>query len=440
MATRGRLHGGPSLVVAVVILVAVATLALRAAPARADGDPASDYLVGAQVFLSSQPGALTPAQRRLEATVAAANRAGLTVRVATVGDRYDLGSVTALWGQPENYARFLSLELASAYRGRLLVVMPAGIGIAWVGHGTAVLRRALRGAPAAADLAVRARAAVAGLARAAGVALPLVPAAPVRSRHAGSQAGGTGSGSPDGGGVGPLPWILAVVALAAIAAAAVELARRRPRWRLPGFAGLAVLAGAVPVLVVAGFHRGTAAPGSSALEAAIAPPLQWPAGSRPAPDFALRDQTGASVSLRRLRGHPVLLTFADPLCRNLCPVEAHVLNATVAGLPPARRPAIVAVSTDVYADRRTYLLQDVRRWSLVPQWHWAVGPPAALRSVWGRYKIGVKVVNRRIGETTIHEISHSEVAYLIDGTGHERALFLWPFRARDVVSELRRIG
>ena len=60
--------------------------------------------------------------------------------------------------------------------------------------------------------------------------------------------------------------------------------------------------------------------------------------------------------------------------------------------------------------------------------------------MWGRYKIGVKVVNRRVGEMTIHEISHSEVAYLIDGTGHERALFLWPFTARDVVSELRRIG
>lgn len=434
--TRGR-PGGPRLVVAAAILV-VAMLTVRAAPARADGDPASDYLVANQVFLTSQAGPLTPAQRRLEAAVAAANRAGLTVRVATVRDRYDLGSVTALWGQPQDYARFLSLELASAYRGRLLVVMPAGIGIAWVGHGTEVLRRTLRGVPAAADVAVRAQAAVAALARAAGVAVPRF-AAPARSPGVGTQAAGGRSGSPAGGGVGPLPWILAVIALAAIAAAAVELVRRRPRWTPAGGAGLAVLAGAVPVLVVVAFHRGPAALGPPA-DAATAPPLQWPAGSHPAPSFILRDQRGATVSLRRLRGHPVLLTFADPLCRNLCPVEAHVLNATVAGLPPAQRPAIVAVSTDVYADRRAYLLQDVRRWSLVPQWHWAVGRPAELRSVWARYKIGVKVVTRRVGHTTIHEISHSEVAYLIDGSGHERALFLWPFTARDVISELRRIG
>ena len=245
--------------------------------------------------------------------------------------------------------------------------------------------------------------------------------------------------STDGGGVGPLPWILAVVALAAIALTAVELARRRPRWTVPGFAGLALLAFAVPVLVVLGFHRG-AGPAPPVAEAATPPPLQWPAGSRPAPDFVLRDQTGAAVSLRRFRGRPVLLTFADPLCRNLCPVEAHVLNATVAGLPAGRRPAVVAVSTDVYADRRSYLLQDFARWSLVPQWHWAVGRPADLSAVWARYKIGVRVVTRRVGRTVVHEISHSEVAYLIDATGHERALFLWPFTARDVVSELHRVG
>lgn len=439
MAARGRLGSGPWLVATVTILVVVAMLGSRPAPARADGDPASDYLVANQVFLTSQAGPLTQAQRGLEATVAAANRAGLVIRVATVADRYDLGSVTALWGQPQNYARFLSLELASAYRGRLLVVMPAGIGIAWAGHDTATLRRAVRPGTAASDVAVRARTAVAALARAAGVALPaVIPAA--RSAHAGARSAAAGSGSSDGGGVGPLPWILAVVALAAIGATGVELARRRRRWTLPGFAGLAILAFAVPVLVVVAFHRGAGAPGAPAAEAATAPPLRWPAGSHPAPGFLLRDQTGAPVSLRRLRGRPVLLTFADPLCRNLCPVEAHVLNATVAGLPQAQRPVVVAVSTDIYADRRSYLLQDVRRWSLVPGWRWAVGRPAALRAVWARYKIGVKVVNRRVGRTTIHEISHSEVAYLIDASGHERALFLWPFTARDVVSELRRIG
>ena len=40
----------------------------------------------------------------------------------------DLGSVTELWRQPQNYARFLAQELSLLYRGPLLVVMPNGYG------------------------------------------------------------------------------------------------------------------------------------------------------------------------------------------------------------------------------------------------------------------------------------------------------------------------
>ena len=57
------------------------------------------------------------------------------------------------------------------------------------------------------------------------------------------------------------------------------------------------------------------------------------------------------------------------------------------------------------------------------KWHWAVGTPKQLAAVCSRYQIGVMVVRKKIDSTTIHYITHSEVAYVIDSTGHQRALF-----------------
>jgi cytochrome oxidase Cu insertion factor (SCO1/SenC/PrrC family) len=93
----------------------------------------------------------------------------------------------------------------------------------------------------------------------------------------------------------------------------------------------------------------------------------------------------------------------------------------------------------VYANARADLLQDVREWHLVPQWRWAVGRPSVLAAVWKRYKIGVSVVTKRIAGTTIHYITHTEGAYVIDASGHERALFLWPFYPQDVQRVLRQL-
>ena len=207
----------------------------------------------------------------------------------------------------------------------------------------------------------------------------------------------------------------------------------RPRWVIPGFAALCLLAFAIPIAVVAASRDSNASAGTSTAAVVTPPPFSWPAGAQLAPAFSLRDQHDQPVSVSAFRGHPVIVTFVDPLCRNLCPLEAHVLNAAVAELPVAQRPTILAVSVDVYANKRADLLLDVRKWSLVPQWHWAVGSRAALAAVWKRYKVGVSVVTKHVAGNTINYITHSEAAYVIDSSGHERALFLWPFYPQDVV-------
>jgi cytochrome oxidase Cu insertion factor (SCO1/SenC/PrrC family) len=215
----------------------------------------------------------------------------------------------------------------------------------------------------------------------------------------------------------------------------------RPWRRLAGFgwAGVAVVAALVGV-VLALEHRSTSRSDETIRSGPAAPPVTWAAGARRAPDFRLRDQFGKPVSLSSLRGRPVIVTFIDPLCRNYCPLEAKQLNELVRDLPPKQRPAIVAVSVNVYGNARANLLQDVAKWRLVPEWRWGVGGDRRLASVWRRYQIGVLVTTKHVAGVTVHEVSHTEAAYVIDRNGYERALFLWPFRATDVRAALTKLS
>lgn len=117
-----------------LVLVAVIVACAFATAARADGDPASDYLLATQVFLPFDIKLPKAKQAELTSVVREANKSGYAIRVAVIGSPYDLGSVTSLWRQPKQYARFLSAELQFIYKQRLLVVMPNGYGFNWPKH------------------------------------------------------------------------------------------------------------------------------------------------------------------------------------------------------------------------------------------------------------------------------------------------------------------
>jgi len=149
--------------------------------ARADGDPASDVLATQALFLPQNAGA-TPAQRaQLTGLLQTAAKRGYPIRVALVASRADLGSVTALWRQPETYARFLGEELAFVHKGPLLVVMPNGFGLTQLGRPLPSQALTGLGAPGA-GLAGAAIAAVHGLAAAAGHPLPVSSVQAPRAR------------------------------------------------------------------------------------------------------------------------------------------------------------------------------------------------------------------------------------------------------------------
>lgn len=170
------------------------------------------------------------------------------------------------------------------------------------------------------------------------------------------------------------------------------------------------------------------------------PASTWAAGARKAPSFSLVDQNGKPVSLASFHGRTVILTFLDPLCRNYCPIEASRLGDVVRSLPARARPAILSVSVNVFGNARRYLLQDIEKWKVGPEFRWAVGTPKQLAAVWKQYDIGVLDQKKKIAGVVVHNIVHTEAAYVLDGKGNERALFLWPFTAADVKTELAALG
>lgn len=110
------------------------------------------------------------------------------------------------------------------------------------------------------------------------------------------------------------------------------------------------------------------------------------------------------------------------------------------GLPPASRPAIVAVSVNVFGNAPRYLVQDIHKWKLGSEFRWGVGTPSQLGSVWKRYDIGVLDQVKKIAGVEVHNIVHTEAAYVVDANGYERALYLWPFTAVDVKATLTSLS
>jgi hypothetical protein len=112
-----------------LLFALLATSALAAPSARANGDPASDYLISQPVFFPFESKVGDIAARELTQLLEVAKKAGLEVRVALIATPADLGAVPVLYRKPQRYADFLGQELVFFYKGMLLVVMPNGYGL-----------------------------------------------------------------------------------------------------------------------------------------------------------------------------------------------------------------------------------------------------------------------------------------------------------------------
>lgn len=180
-------------------------------------------------------------------------------------------------------------------------------------------------------------------------------------------------------------------------------------------------------------------PMSTVAPASATAAATWAPGSKLAPIFTLRDEQGKPLSLAAFRGHPVLITFIDPLCRDYCPIEAQHLSDVARAQPPGDKPEIVAVSVNTVGDTPATLALDRRKWNTTPQWHWAVGTQAQLAKVWHHYAIAVVATTKTVAGIKVRDVVHTEASYLIDRNGYQRALFLWPYTADAVTKELQTL-
>jgi cytochrome oxidase Cu insertion factor (SCO1/SenC/PrrC family) len=201
---------------------------------------------------------------------------------------------------------------------------------------------------------------------------------------------------------------------------------------------LVPVAAAAAAAIYFGFRPSSEA--ASSAPASDAPAGTWAAGAKRAPLFRLADERGRRLSLAALRGRPVVITFIDPLCRDYCPTEAQHLNDVVDALPDGAKPAIVAVSVNVAGNARANLLQDERKWKLVPEWRWGVGTEVQLARVWRDYHVQVLVTTKKIAGVSVRRIAHTEAAYVVDAQGYQRAVFVWPYTAAAVERTLRLLG
>lgn len=167
------------------------------------------------------------------------------------------------------------------------------------------------------------------------------------------------------------------------------------------------------------------------LLAKFLPPLQPPApAAPPAPNFLLRDQRGRRTSLDQFRGKVVLLTFLDPICRQLCPLTTQSMLDAVQRLGPAAAQKVELLGVNVNLQRLQ--VADVAAYSRIHalrrHWRFLTGSPAQLKKVWRAYHVYVAI-------SPGGDVEHFSVTYVIGPHGRERAVFSTPMRYAAVGSD-----
>jgi len=208
--------------------------------------------------------------------------------------------------------------------------------------------------------------------------------------------------------------------------AAEEAAEAGPSWAervmtSPGYSFRALAAlGAIGIVLVGAVPMAAASTNPNA-DPIVAQAVDGTPNitNRPTPPFELVDQRGETVSLRDLHGKTVVLSFLDPVCVSDCPIIAQELRRADGLLGGVQSHVeFVAVNLNPLYTAPQYLVAFDRQESLnqLGNWLYLTGPTAQLRSVWASF--GVLDEYSPAGAM----IAHSDVAYVIDATGHTRVI------------------
>ncbi len=138
-----------------------------------------------------------------------------------------------------------------------------------------------------------------------------------------------------------------------------------------------------------------------------------------APNFDLTDQFGHHIAFRQFRGRPVLLTFTDAHCAQLCPVVAETIHRALLEVgPAANRLGVLGVSVNPAQDTLPSMRAFSREHGLLHSWHYLTGKRRQLAPIWRAYNLFVAPPNAPPAVRN----AHTSATYLIDSRGRERVL------------------
>jgi protein SCO1/2 len=132
-----------------------------------------------------------------------------------------------------------------------------------------------------------------------------------------------------------------------------------------------------------------------------------PEGLR-APDFELRNQEGEAVSMRALRGRPVLVTFLYTHCEDTCPAQAQTARGALDDL--GHDLPVLAVAVDPPNDTPQSARKFLAEQRATGRIDFVLGTRAELRPIWKGFAIRPQSVTEE----------HNARFTLVDSRGFQR--------------------
>ncbi len=159
---------------------------------------------------------------------------------------------------------------------------------------------------------------------------------------------------------------------------------------------------ALGAVVLAAGGRDTEESSPDTFEGAV-----MPEGVR-APDFRLRNQDGETVSMRSLRGQPVVVTFLYTTCEDSCPIQAQTVRGALDEL--GHDVPALAIAVDPPRDTPGRAQAFLAKQRATGRIDFVLGSRAELRPVWNGFAIQPQSVTQE----------HQARFTLVDARGFQR--------------------
>jgi protein SCO1 len=184
-----------------------------------------------------------------------------------------------------------------------------------------------------------------------------------------------------------------------------SLTRVHARLLIAAFLVALFALGAVVLAAGSGDDDSTADAGGPGFEGS-----RMPAGVR-APDFTLRDQDGEPVSMRALRGKPVIVTFLYTTCDDTCPAQAQTVRGALDDL--GEDVPALAIAVDPPRDTPERAKVFLAKAKALGRIDFVLGTRAELKPLWKAFFIRPQSINEE----------HQARFTLVDKRGFQRIGF-----------------